>query len=295
VLGVLIAGIATGIALLADAQAPAVRRTVYLTATNQAGAYVDDLTAADLTVREASKERTILHVGPSDVRLKICLAIDEALSPDDSVRKAAYGFVERFQDSADIALYLVGSGTSKIVDYTSNPLVFRQPLSGIPRRAQGGGNLVESLYQIARDLRAVEGRRVIVILTTETPQRSSITANGVLDRLRDTGTVLHAATLVGPAGTIPPPTPEMAHLETMDEVERDRVLNEGPKQSGGLRLSLLRMEAFPAALDRIRGELLHQYVLTYMIPAGSKSDGRVTISAKRTGVSVRGPSQVPKI
>ena len=125
--------------------------------------------------------------------------------------------------------------------------------------------------------------------------RSSLTADGVLDELRNTGTVLHAATLVGPAGTIPAPTPEMAHLETMDEVERDRVLNEGPKQSGGLRLSLLRLEAFPAALDRIRAELTHQCEVTYSMPAGSKSDGRLSLTARRKGVTVRGPRQLPKL
>ncbi len=86
-----------------------------------------------------------------------------------------------------------------------------------------------------------------------------MTANGVLDQLRDTGTVLYAATLVGPAGTADAPTPDMAHLETREEVERDRVLNDGTRQSGGLIVSSLRTDDFPAALDRIRGELLHQY------------------------------------
>jgi hypothetical protein len=55
------------------------------------------------------------------------------------------------------------------------------------------------------------------------------------------------------------------------------------------------MEAFPAALDRIRAELLHQCAVTYVVPAGSKSDGRLSLAAKRKGVTVRGPRQVPKI
>jgi len=295
-LAIAIAGVTATASLLAGAQTPTgVRRTVYITATNPAGTYVADLTAADLTVREGGKERMIQRVERSEERLKISLAIDEALAPDDPFRRAAYGFVERLQTIADVALYVVGSGTAKVVDYTSNPLLFRAPLNGIPHRAQGGGNLVEALYKIVRDQRGVEGRRVIVILTTEIPQRSSMTASGVLEELRDTGTVLHATTLVGPAGTIAPPTPDSAHLETLDEVERDRLLNEGPKQSGGLRFSLLRLEAFPAALDRIRAELSHEYVVTYVMPEGSRSDGRLSITAKRRGMTVRGPRQLRKI
>jgi hypothetical protein len=288
--------VTAGVSLLADAQArTAIERTVYFTATNQHGVYVDDLAPTDLTVTEAGRNRTILRVGRSNERLKISLAIDEGLSPDTDVRRAASVLIERLQDSADIALYLVGSGTAKMVGYTSNPQLFQQALNGIPHRPQGGGNVVESLYQIAGDTRRVEGRRVIIILTTETPQRSGMTAGGVLDQLRDTGTVLYAATLVGPAAPIEPPTPEMAHLETMEDVERERVLNEGPKQSGGLRLSLLRMEAFPAALDRFRAELLHQCTVTYVMPAGSTSDGRLTLAAKRKGVTIRGPRQLPRI
>jgi hypothetical protein len=293
-LGLAIAGAAAGPWLAAAQPAPAVQRTVYFTATNQAAEYVADLAAGDLTVKEGGKERAIVGVEPSRTRLKICFAIDESLAPDDNVRRAAYRFIEQLQGSADMALYLAGSGNARLVDYTSNPLFFLQALNGIPHRPQGGGNLVESLYRITKDQRGIEGRRVIVILTTEIPQRSSLTANGVLDELRDTGAVLHAATLVS-AAVASELSPDMAHLETMDEVERDRVLNEGPKQSGGLRLSLLRMEAFPAALDRIRAELLHEYVVTYVIPAGSKSEGSLSISTKRKGVTIRSARRLPKI
>jgi hypothetical protein len=297
VLGLVVVGgmVATATVLTAAQTAPGVRRTVYFTVTTSDGTYVDGLTAGDLTVKEDGRDRTILRVQRSEDRLKVCLAIDEGLSADDTVRNAALRFVERLQDSADIALYFVGGGTAKVVDYTSNPLAFRQPLTGIRRRTQGGGNLVESLYRIARDQRGIEGRRVVVILTTEIPQRSGMAANGVLDVLRDTGAVLHAATLAGTPGVIDAPTPDSPHLETMDEVERDRVLNEGPKQSGGLRVSLLRLEAFPPALERIRAELLNEYMVTYTMPEGSRSDGRITISPKRKGLTVRAARQLPKL
>ena len=84
-------------------------------------------------------------------------------------------------------------------------------------------------------------------------------------------------------------------LAVAEEVERDRVLNEGPKQSGGLRLPLINMEAFTAALERIRIELQHQCVLTYSIAPGSKTDGRINIESTRKGVTVRGARQLPKI
>jgi hypothetical protein len=286
----------TGVSLIAGTQATtAVTRSVYFTATDSRGLYVDDLRAAELVVKDGGKVREILRTGPSADRVKITLAIDDSLSPNDTVRRAAADLAERLQDSADIALYLVGNGAAKIVDFGSTPVQFRQALNEIPRRPQGGGSLVDALYQIIGETRRLEGRRVVVVLATTAAQRSSVTANGVLDQLRDTGAVLHAATLASSIGVIEPPTPEMAHLEVSEEVERDRVLNEGPKQSGGLRMSLLNMEALAGALDRIRNELQHQCVVSYVIPAGAKTDGRLSIESTRKGVTVRGPRQLPKI
>jgi len=294
-LGWTLAGVAAGASLLATPQTTGIERTVYLIARHESGLHVADLTPADLVVREAGKEREILRLRRSPERLKVCFAIDEGLSPDLIVRRAAFRFIEQLQGAADIALYLVGHGNAKLVDYTADVMPFLKAINSLPQRAQGGGNLVESLYELARNQRSLEGRRVIVVLATEIPQRTTVTANGVLDQLRDNGTVLYAVTLVGPAGTVPAPTPEMAHLETVEEVERDRALNDGTRQSGGLRIPSMRQDDFPAALDRIRGELLNQYELTYALPAGTKSDGRVSITARRKGVTLRGPTHLPKI
>jgi len=289
---------ATGLSLAGTSQVKGpIERTVYFTATDQHGAYVDDLTPADLVIREGGKDRQVLRASPSTDRLKVAFAIDEGLSGDDEVRRAAGRLIDRLQlgDVSEVALYRVGSGTARIVGFSADADLLRRAINAIPYRPQGGGNLIESLYQIGGEIRGVEGRRAIVILTTEIPQRSGMAAHGVLDQLRDTGIVLHAVTLVGPAGTAETPTPEMAHLEVMDEVERDRLLNDGPKQSGGLRLSLLRVEALPEALDRVRAELLHQYAAVYIIPAGSKSDGRVSLTTRRKGVTLRGPRLLPPI
>lgn len=271
-----------------------VQRTVYFTARHDSGGYVADLTSADLTVKEGGKERRITRLEPSDMRLKVCLAIDEGLSPDATLRQALARFIQQILGTGDVALYLLGRGNVKLVDYSAEPALFANALKAFPLRAQGDGNLVESLFELAKGQRSLEGRRVIVVLATEVPQRSTVTANGVLDQLRDNGAVLHAATLAGLAG-IDAPTPESPHLEVPEETERDRALNDGTRQSGGLRLSSPRIEGFPALLDRIRNELLNQYVVTYVMPAGSKSDGHVGLTTSRKGITLRAPSQLPKL
>jgi hypothetical protein len=297
-LGILFVGLTAGASLLAGPQARTdVQRTVYVTATDQAGLPVSDLAPADLTLKEGGRERQILRVEPSQARLKIALAVDELVSADGVVRQAALRFVQQLHESGDVALYLVGRRNEKRVDYTSDLGPFISAINAFPTRPQYPGNLVESLYEIARDQRSLEGRRVIVILAPEIPQVSSVTADGVLDQLRDTGAVFYAVTVVGFAnsGTLQQaPGTRLEGGDLTSEVERDRVVGDGPKQSGGLTLSSARVEGFPSALARIAGDLLHQYVVTYVLPAGSRSDGRVNIVPRRKGLTVRGPNRVPE-
>lgn len=298
--GILCAGVTAGASLFAGPQsANDVRRSIYVTAADLSGQPLSDLTAADLTVKEGGKARQILRVAPSEARLKVAVAVDELLSGDGVIRQATLRFVQQLHESGDLALYLVGRRHEKRVDYTSDVGPFISAINGFPTRPQYPGNLVESLYEIAKDQRALEGRRVIVTLAPEIPQVSSVTADGVLDQLRANGAVLFAVTVVtfGGAGGGLQEAPQ-TRLEGGDltaQVERDRVLSDGPKQSGGLRLSSTRVEGFPASLDRIARELLHQYVVTYIIPAGSKSDGRLSIAATRKGLTVRGPNLVPAL
>ncbi len=300
VLAVLCAAATVSASLLASPQTRFdIQRTIYVTATLPSGADIPDLTAADLTVKEGGKERQVLRVAPSSARLKIALAIDELVAGHSVTRDAALRFVQRVRDSGDVALYLIGRRSEKRVDYTSDLAPFIKAINALPAKPQYAGNLVESLFEIAREQRSVEGRRVIVVLTPEIRQSGSVTAEGVLGVLRDSGTTLYAATLIlaeASAGILQEsPVTRLEGGDLTAEAERDRVLNDGPKQSGGLRLGSTGIEGFPAALERIAGELRRQYTVTYLIPTGSRSDGRVSIATKRRGLTVRGPNRVGEL
>lgn len=300
-LGLLAAALAAGAWLPAGAQSrSAVQRTVYVTAVDQTGAGVPDLTAADLTVKEGGRDREILRVEPSRSRLKVALAVEESLTPYNVVRQALAGFIDRIHESADIALYVVGRRNERRVDYTSEIMPLVNAINALPAKAMYDGILVESLYEIAQEQRPLEGRRVIVTVATEIPQVSSVTAEGVVAQLRDGRGVLYAATLKGADSFAGPSDAtsggrRLALEGQASGLERDKVFSEGTRHSGGLHVSTARIDGFPAALQRIAGDLQYQYVVTYLIPAGTKSDGRVSISATRKGLTVRGPSRVPEL
>jgi hypothetical protein len=296
-LGILLVGTASALSAVVAAQSPVeVVRKVYVTAFDQRGGPITDLTMADVTVREG-RDRQIASLEPSRDRLKIALAIDELLAGDSVIRRAVLRFREQVRESADVALFLVGRRNEKRADYASDLGTFLNAINGLPTRPTYPGSLVESLYEIAKEQRTLEGRRVIVALAPEMGQISNVTANAVLDVLRDSGGSLYAATIVVGPGSggrlVEDPTTRLEGGDLTAIVERDRVLNDGTKQSGGLRLPSMNVQAFTPALDRVVSEITHQYVVSYIMPAGTKSDGRVTIGTRRRGITVRGPNRLP--
>ncbi len=274
-----------------------VQRSIYVAAVDESGAGVADLTAADLTVNEGGKNRDIVRVEPVQGRLKIALVVEEQLTPYNPIRQALGGFIDGVRGFADIALYVVGRRNEKRVDYTADIMPLVSAINAFPPGARDTGILVESLFEIAQEQRQLEGRRVIVALAVEGAQTSSVTAESVIAQLLNARGVLYAATLkVVDAAAAPSDATSGGRRLSLENqasgLDRDKVVADGTRQSGGLRVSSARIEAFPAALQRFAAELQYQYVVTYRLPAGSKTDGRVTISARRKGLTVRGPTRV---
>jgi VWFA-related protein len=267
-------------------------RTAYITASAADGSALAELNAADLVIKENGEARPILRVEPSRAKLQVAIVIEELLTPDDEVRRSVANFIDKVRDSGELALYVVGRRAEKRVDYTSDVLPFANAINRFPVRSVERGDMVQALHEIARDQRSREGRRALVAIAVETAQVSSVSANAVLDQLVATRSVVYAATLAGfetstaPSGA----TSGGRRLDLEGQVsglERDKVFNDGTRQSGGLHLSTPRTAGLWTALERIAAELRHQYVVTY--DGDARSDGTVAIESARRGLVVRGP------
>jgi VWFA-related protein len=294
--GVAAVVIGTGAAVVADGQARSgIRRDVYLTAIDQNGAHVLDLSAADLQVREEGKDREILRLEPARSKLRVALAVEETLTPDIAVRRALAGFIDRVHESGDVALYVIGRRTERRVPYTSDLMALADAINAFPSRAVYDGVLVEALQEIAREQRSLEGRRVLVTLAMELQQLNSVTADGVFEQLRDGGAIFYAATLFGfygPTGMASSGGRNLALENQTAGLERDRLFSEGTKQSGGLHLSIARTEGLTMALHQVASDLQHQYLLSYVLPDGTRSDGEISVKSRRKGVTVRAASRL---
>ena len=292
--------------LLAAQSGDEIVRTVYVTAVDDRGDhagrgnFITDLKPADIAVREGGRDRTVVSVEPTQDRLKIAVGVEEMLAPDRVLRLELSRFIAKLQAYGDIALYLVGMRAERRSDYTSDLTPLIEAINNLPTRAVNGGNLVASVHEMAKDQRTVEGRRVIVLLGVEVTETGGTHATTALSELRAAQSALFSVTFPGPpnaaqrseatsAGRL------LALEQQAGSFERDKVFTEGSRDSGGALVPIHKFGGIAGALDRVLLELRNEYAVTYTMPPGTRSDGKLSITSKLRGVTLRYPRQLPRL
>jgi hypothetical protein len=133
---------------------------------------------------------------------------------------------------------------------------------------------------------------VIIALSVPGDEHTTLPAKHVLDKLKDSGASLHVFLVASSAARqMAAVTKPSALLE--ENMNLGEVLGDGSKQSGGSREDIVAAAGALLGLQRLAEDLLHQYVIEYDLPAGTKPSDRISVSVKRKGVSLRVPARIP--
>lgn len=258
------------------AAAPIVR-TIYVTATDGKGTPVPDLKTTDLLVKEGGKERVVLKAEPATARIHLALMVEDRLTADGNVRKALFEFMKRMQPTAEMALMTVGLRTATVADYTTSVDTLVGAINQFSLNPQQTGNVVEGILTVAGQLERQKSERpVIVIVSFSGGALEGGNSQQVLGQLRQSGATFSAVTLNGG-----------------ENQDRERVLGDGAKQSGGRRVDIPGTASAGKAFQQIADDLSSQYVVSYELPDGVKRDPRVNVSTTRRDVTLRAPTAVP--
>jgi hypothetical protein len=269
-------------------------RTVYLSAFDENGVPVEDLAATDFTVKEGGKARDVVALRPAQARMQIALIVDD--NGTGLFRAPLYRFVQRLQGKAEFSIVTVVGQPLKLTDYTMDGQVLTEVLISLSARpgTADGGQLLQGIYEAARDLEKREAPRPIIIaMSVPGEEHSTLPARHVLDKLKDSGASLHVFLVAASSSarqTVAVTKPSALLEENMNLGE---VLGDGTKQSGGRREDILAQAGALLGLQRLAEELLHQYVIEYDLPHGTKPNDRIQIAVKRKGVSLRAPARIP--
>ena len=264
----------------------ATERTVYVTVTDNKGAPVPDLTAADLVVKEGGKEREITKVAPATAKMRLTLAVEERLIADASIRQSIFDFLKRISDYAEIRMITIGLRNHTVAEYTSSLEVLVGAINKFTLNPMKDSNVAEGVLEIASHYADTKVERPVLIVLALSGGQAGVDPRTVLDKLRQGGATMFSATLAwgndaGSVGTL------------TDQSGREQVLGDGPKQTGGRRIEVPSTGAFPKTMAQFADDLRAQYAVTYVLPDGVKPDKRFGISSKRKGITLRGPSAIP--
>ena len=261
-------------------------RTVYVTVTDNKGAPVSDLTAADLVVKEGGKEREITKAAPASEKIRLTLAVEERLIADTSIRQSIFDFLKRMSDYAEIRMITIGLRNHTVADYTSSLDVLVGAINKFTLNPMKESNVAEGVLEIAAHYADAKVQRPVLVVMAISGGQAGVDPRTVLDKLRQSGAIMYSATLAwgtdgGPVGTL------------TDQSGREQVLGDGPKQTGGRRIEAPSTGAFPKTMQTFADDLRAQYAITYVLPDGVKPDKRFSISSKRKGITLRAPNAIP--
>jgi von Willebrand factor type A domain len=276
--------VACALAMTHSLNAQAIQRALYVSALTDAGAPVDSLAPSDLIVREDNVAREVLTVVPAVEPMQVAILVDTSQGARDAIshmRTALPAFVNALTSAEvknEVAIIAIGERPQVFTNYTFNQAELKKGIDRIWSVQGSGAYLLDGIIEVCQGFKKRGAQRpVIVAILSEGPELSNRQHDQVLEPLQAAGAAFHAITLGRPQNNL------------RDETrERNIVLDEGPRTTGGRREELLTPMALDGKLTQLAAELTHQYKATYARPQSLIPPEHVTVAAAKPGITARG-------
>ena len=153
----------------------------------------------------------------------------------------------------------------------------------------------EGIFDLTKVLEKDKPERpVIVLLALEKQQASAEQPQNVLNQLARSGAMMYVVSMEGGSASSGTSGIGRASADNgaMDMAGRAQVMGDGPKQSGGRRVEVAALTAFPTGIQQIADDLSSQYLIKYTLPDGVKPSDRLNVSLKKKGATLRAPTKI---
>ena len=261
-------------------------KVIILSAVDESGRAVNDLTAADLRAREDGADVEIISAKLSTAPLFVELLVDTTPGIEEfisEVRKAMSAFVRQVRAGnadAQISLMEFGQAAVTTIPFTGDVAELDKGINKLFPKPRSGSVLLEALVEASNQLsRRQSRRRAIVSLNMEPgDEQSREEPKKINDGLKRSGAQLWAISL---------------QKGTNKHPQRDVVLNTLSRQSGGSREFIVSSSAVETYLLKYADILTSQYELTYKRP-GNKPGTMVQVGTTRQGVKLHASLYAPE-
>jgi len=285
-----VAGLMAALACLAPAAASgqAVERAIYTSVLDEKGAPVPTVSPADVVVREDGVAREVLRIVPATEPMEIAVLVDTsaALAPDAvPVRDALTAFATTMAAANRLSIVGFGERPTILADVTSDVEALRKGISLIFPREGAGAYMLDAVLEVSRGFQKREtARPVIVVVVVDGVEFGTFTYDRVLDALKASGAAMFVVDLSRPGGD---------DLRSDELRNRDVLIARGTTETGGERWNLVTSLGLSKTLTTLADELLHQVRVIYARPQTLIPPEKVTITATRPGLTVRGTPVKP--
>lgn len=282
-----------GLSLLvavAPAAASGTTRTLQISVVDAKGQAVQDLKAREVVVLDDGVACQALELSRDKRPISLALVLDssEVLGPHfrSDLVPAVRDFVRRFPEDTRFALWTSGARPTLRIEPTTDARELERALEYVV--PEGGNTLMDTIDQALDALTAAEGRRLVLVIVTESGvEFSSQERPRAADHPERRGDAEIHAIQIAEAGA----APETAHPdEQVSPVERqanyEQALSKLTSATGGRQEHLLLASATPEALERIAAEVFGSYLLRYAARPGHDVH-RTKLEVARPGVKVR--------
>lgn len=273
--------------MLPASAALSAEREIVISVLDANKAPVTELSPSDIVIREDGVAREVLRVRKATAPLTIALLVDDSAAASPAIadiRNGLLAFFDELKGAHDVALITFGDRSTLVVDYTRDQERLKQAVRRLHARQGAGAYFLDALSDAARGLEKREPERpVIVSIMTEGVEFSTDAYQTVLRRLEASGATFHALVITGAEAN-----------QAADEMRnRNLVLDEGTRGTGGRRDLLLSSIGVRSALRELAADLQNQWVVTYSRPDALIPPERIQAEAKREGLTVRGRTKLP--
>lgn len=265
-----------------SAQSSSRERTLFASAVDKDGKPVEGLGPEAFDVREDGARREILRVSRATEPIDIALLVDNSTAAADELlflRSSLSAFVKKMAIANRVAVITLADRPTIRLDYTNDGAKLADSVNGLFSMPQSGMTLLDALTEVSRGLAKRETpRAVIVPVITDGTEFTNTYHRDVVRELLRAGAALHMVT-VG-----------QFIVDNNDRASRERsfLLQIGPGDTGGQRISLLSPMGLGQALEKLAAELSSQYKVVYSRPEALIKPSNVTVSSTRPTLVVRG-------
>ena len=272
-------------------RAQSVERRMIVTVLDGDDNPVGNLAPRDLVVREDGAAREVLRVEPAGAERQIAVLVDTSEAAARATRDFRAGlsaFFEAMHEGNEISLIGFGGPPRILVGSTGSLSRLQDGLGDVFGFAGSAAYLLDAMAQAAEGFTRREAARpILMALTTEGVDYSNVRAREVFERVRESGAAVYTLLVAGRGRARVDPGLLDARRQ-QEEMERNLVLERGPRDSGGRSEIVLTSIAVENALLGFATELRNQFLVTYARPDALIPPERIEVASNRAGLTARG-------